>query len=170
MRPGALLLSTTAGSVAPGEKVRVDVRLRPGVPGAVAASIVVTVAHFQPITIAVSAEAVFGSIACDLPIDDEDDADWRAAHALASSAVREKRATAAAALACSWSLQLLRGPSAAGLPLGRASAAALTEAAVTTAPTPAKAPAPPGVNRSRPLCSSRVRPAPNDAARHRDPG
>lgn len=170
MRPGGgLLLSTTAGRIAPGEKVRVDVRLRPGVPGPVAASINLTVAHFQPIAISVTAEAVFGSVACELPLDDDDDPEWRAAYAIATAAVRTKRnaaASAVAALEAELSSEVpARGHSAASgasgvLAAGKAGLTVpLPEAAVAAPPSAAKAPAPPApTNRSRPL-SARGMPA-----------
>lgn len=162
MRPGGgLLLSTTAGRIAPGEKVRVDVRLRPGVPGPVAASINLTVAHFQPVAIAVTADAVFGSVACELPLDDEDDAEWRAAHAIATAAVRSKRnaaSSAVAALEAELASEVpARGPSVASAASGAfapgrvGSTVPLPEAAVAATPAAAKAPAPPAANRSRPL-------------------
>ena len=164
MRPGGgLVLSTKAGRVAPGEKVRVDVRLRPGVPGPVAANIVVTVAHFQPITIAVAAEAVFGSVACELPIDDEDDVEWRSAYSLAGATVRARRSAAASAIAAleaELASEGVRAPSAAASASAAALAVGKTPAglpvvATAALPSAAKAPAPPSTTRSRPMSAAR---------------
>lgn len=60
-------ITPTNGRVAPGEKSRILVRLRPGVPEAFDETLVLEIAHFQPIEFKLLGTGTFSSVTCNLP-------------------------------------------------------------------------------------------------------
>lgn len=66
-RAGVVAVNPSSGTVPAGEKQRLRVLLRPGVPGLIKETIVVSVAHFAPVEVTIVADAVFGIVSASLP-------------------------------------------------------------------------------------------------------
>lgn len=60
-------VTPTAGKIAPGEKARIIVRLRPGIPEQFEETIVLEIAHFQPFDFKIYGYGAFSSVSCNLP-------------------------------------------------------------------------------------------------------
>lgn len=68
-RPGIIAVSPASGFIQAGKNQKVIVRTRPGLPGLLRETIVLTVAHFAPVDIVVTADASYGIITTSLPRD-----------------------------------------------------------------------------------------------------
>jgi len=100
--PDRIAVSPASGTLGPGEKVKITVRVKPGLPGAIAERLRVSVAHFEPVDVRVEGQAVFGSLVCSLPLQDAaahpGQAEWVSAYEEAANVVATRQAEIEASL------------------------------------------------------------------------
>jgi hypothetical protein len=101
--PDRIAVSPATGTLGPGEKVKITVRVKPGLPGGISERLRVSVAHFEPVDVRVEGQAVFGSLVCSLPLQDAaahpGQAEWVSAYEEAATTVAVRQAEIEASLA-----------------------------------------------------------------------